>query len=153
MSERFEHRPQVFVGVVGPHVIYVGIADRAQFDKIAAPCSDHGENDDGHVLVKSVQGYGVMVVFQYWLKSKTNEAFIADHRKRRLERERNELINSFGAGPFADGNIRDRIAEIDAELQELAGSSSSARAPGSFPPGDAVSNPSPAPPKPAETRR
>jgi len=151
MSERFEHRPRMFVGVADPQQIYVGIADHIEFDKIAAPCRDPGENDDGHVLIKSIEADGVRVVFQYWLKSLTTDAFLAKSRKHRLERERNELDNSFGAGAFRDGQTRDRIAAIDAELEQIAGSSSS-RAP-TFPVGDAVSTPSPVPSTPAETRR
>lgn len=34
----------------------------------------------------------------------------------RLEDERNALMNGFGQGAFADGRVRDRIAEIDRQL-------------------------------------
>ena len=39
-------------------------------------------------------------------------------RRNRLLDERNVLMNSYGLGPVADGQIRDRIAEIDAILEE-----------------------------------
>ena len=34
-------------------------------------------------------------------------------RRESLEEERHRLDNSFGYGPFHDGKVRDRIAEID----------------------------------------
>lgn len=76
-APRFEHRPQDFIGVPNPEMVIVGIADRAAFDRIAAPVLDAGENDLGHVLVKSVGG-NVMVIFQHWIKSRTVEALLAD---------------------------------------------------------------------------
>lgn len=39
-------------------------------------------------------------------------------RRDRLLDERNELMNSYGLGPVADGQIGDRIAEIDVILNE-----------------------------------
>lgn len=41
---------------------------------------------------------------------------VAGERVDRLEDERNRLQNSYGSGPFADGLITRRIAEIDKEL-------------------------------------
>lgn len=72
MDNHFEHNPLDFVGVVDANNVYVGIADRAAFDLIAAPCVDHGEQQNGHVLTKKIGNFGadeVTVVFQHWLKS------------------------------------------------------------------------------------
>jgi hypothetical protein len=85
--ERFEHRPQDFVGIADGHLIYIGVGKREDFDKIAAPLIDHGENERGHVLSKTVKGDGVQVVFQYWLKSLTTDAVIADHKRRQATAE------------------------------------------------------------------
>lgn len=77
--ERFRHNPQVFVGVATASTVYVGVADRGDFDRIGVPCRDHGENENGHVLTKTVGGHGageVTVVFQYWLKSLTVAAIL-----------------------------------------------------------------------------
>ena len=82
-SERFERNPQTFVGCVGPTLVYVGVADRKTFDEIGAPCQDAGENENGHVLVKQVGSHGkdeVTVIFQYWIKSRTLDALVADRR-------------------------------------------------------------------------
>jgi hypothetical protein len=57
-----------FVGVDTPTTIYVDIASRAAFDKIALDMTDHGENpEDGHVISKSLCQNGVTVTFQYWV--------------------------------------------------------------------------------------
>jgi hypothetical protein len=56
---------------------------REDFDRIAVPMVDNGENDVGHVLVKTVEENGVRVIFQYWLKSLTAEAYL---RKRTFEK-------------------------------------------------------------------
>lgn len=63
-----------FIGVVDERTVFVGIADREAFDKIALPVFDDGENENGHVLTKTVGTFGsgeVTVVFQYWLKSRS----------------------------------------------------------------------------------
>lgn len=82
MSERLEHRPMDYINVLeGGELIYVGFADRAAFDRIALPCTDHGENDRGHLLTKSLfatDDSGIHIVFQYFLKSRTIEALRAD---------------------------------------------------------------------------
>jgi hypothetical protein len=84
MSDRFEHNPQMFVGVFpSGKYVFVGIAKRDDFDKIALPCVDHGQHDNGHVLSKSLRADGVEIVFQYWLKSVTIEAMIADRNAKR----------------------------------------------------------------------
>jgi hypothetical protein len=73
-----------FVGVSTPTLIYIGVKDRADFDKIAAPLHDAGENERGHVLVKRVgefDGKNVTIIFQHWLKSLTS-AGMADLRAR-----------------------------------------------------------------------
>lgn len=70
-AERSEHKPVQFVTVANPTIVYVGIADRGDFDKIAKPCHDHGESDNGHVLTKVVGNYGddeVTIIFQHWLR-------------------------------------------------------------------------------------
>src|SRR6266481_921110 len=83
MAERFEHNPQTFVGCMGPTLVFVGIANRKTFDEIGAPCEDRGENENGHVLVKTVGDLGtkeVTVIFQYWIKARTIDALIADRQ-------------------------------------------------------------------------
>jgi hypothetical protein len=79
MSERLEHRPTDFVGVTpNGKFIFVGMAKREEFDKIAATVTDHGQDANGHVLSKAIEGDGIYVIFQYWLKSRTIEALSAD---------------------------------------------------------------------------
>jgi len=70
----FEYRPMEFVGVTTPTLIYIGVKNREDFDKIAAPLHDAGENERGHVLVKRIgdlDGRNVTIIFQHWLKSLT----------------------------------------------------------------------------------
>jgi hypothetical protein len=50
--------------------------------------------------------------------SKTPPPNLSDAERTTLEGERHQLSNSFGLGPLADGQTRDRIAAIDAELGE-----------------------------------
>ena len=57
-----------FVGVSTGKTIFVGVSRRAEFDKIERPCSDRGERDGNHVLVKAVEEGGVTVIFQHWIK-------------------------------------------------------------------------------------
>jgi hypothetical protein len=76
--ERFKSDPMEFVGVIGGTLIYVGIKRREEFDAIALPCQDFGENERGHVLTKSGYIGKVYIVFQHWLKSLTVEAMMAD---------------------------------------------------------------------------
>ena len=60
--------PNDFVGVDTPTTIYVGIGNRAAFDKIALTATDHGETpENGHVISKTVHGKDITVIFQYWL--------------------------------------------------------------------------------------
>lgn len=83
-KDRFVHNPLQFVGVATPTLVYVGIADRADFDRIAAPCVDHGAKEGGHVLTKTVGNLGtdeVSVVFQYWILSLTADAILTDARR------------------------------------------------------------------------
>lgn len=75
-----------FVGVTSPNLIYIGIKSRADFDKIDRPCTDHGLNQNGHLLSKHVEGDGIYIVFQYWLKSETFAAMCA-----RIDAERATL--------------------------------------------------------------
>lgn len=68
-----------FVGVYpGGTLIYVLMKRRDEFDMIALPVRDSGENDNGHVLSKSLDQGGLCIVFQYWLKVRTIEAIRAD---------------------------------------------------------------------------
>jgi hypothetical protein len=57
-----------FVGIADAKMIYVGIADRAAFDKIDLAPLDHGDGPRGHVITKRLEDAGVTVVFQHWLK-------------------------------------------------------------------------------------
>lgn len=77
-KDHYEHRPQEFVGVSTPTLIYIGVADRDDFDKIALPCLDNGPNERGHVLVKRVGDFGgrkPTIIFQHWLLSPTIEGY------------------------------------------------------------------------------
>lgn len=86
-NKRLEHRPMDFIGVLpSGTLVYVGMQRREEFDRIASPLTDHGEDDNGHVLSKCVEGDGVRVVFQYWLKSRTDAAFSADMAREREAR-------------------------------------------------------------------
>lgn len=56
-----------YVGVPDPGLVYILIADREKFDKIALAEMDHGEKGvAGHLWTKSVDRDGVMIVFQHW---------------------------------------------------------------------------------------
>jgi hypothetical protein len=65
MTERFEHRPRDFIGVIDSHLILIGVAKREDFDKIAVPVIDHGADECGHVLTKMVEsgGSGVQMLW------------------------------------------------------------------------------------------
>lgn len=83
----FVHAPQEFVSVTTPTLIYIGVKDREDFDKIALPLHDAGENERGHVLVKrlgDLDGRAVTIIFQHWLKSLTS-AGAARLRERKAE--------------------------------------------------------------------
>jgi hypothetical protein len=84
-SDRFEHRPMKYTHITAPNLIYIGFDKREDFDKIDLPCMDHGENENGHVLTKSIDS-PVHIVFQFWLKALTSEALIADMHARREKR-------------------------------------------------------------------
>lgn len=52
--------------VATPNMIYVLLDERAEFDKIARPATDHGVRPDGiHMISKTVEQDGVIVIFQY----------------------------------------------------------------------------------------
>jgi hypothetical protein len=88
-TERFKHDPQNFVGCCGPTLVYVGVRDRKTFDEIGLPCHDSGENDNGHVLTKTkgdMMPGDVTVIFQYWVKSRTIEAWREDCERERAEK-------------------------------------------------------------------
>lgn len=87
LDERdFEHKPIKFVGTHLRDIIFVGVDDREAFDRIAVPVHDHGWNEEGHVLTKTVeQDLGtakVRVIFQYWIKSLTTDAWWSRRAKR-----------------------------------------------------------------------
>lgn len=65
MSEVRRHRH--YVGIPHPTLVYVLLDDKAEFDRIGLAETDHGKNDKGHVLSKSLKADGMMVVFQHWL--------------------------------------------------------------------------------------
>jgi len=79
-DDHFDYSPSEFVGVTTPTLIYVGVKDRADFDKIALPLHDNGPNERGHVLVKTLgnfDGVKTTVIFQHWTKSLTTEGYTA----------------------------------------------------------------------------
>ncbi|MNT93763.1 hypothetical protein D3C72_2353120 [compost metagenome] len=58
--------------------MFVGIADRAEFDRLALPATDHRHQKSEHVprrnvLTKSLEAEGVMVVFQHWLSADSSD--------------------------------------------------------------------------------
>lgn len=54
----------------GGTLVYVLLKDRAEFDRLKLEATDHGEDErGGHVLSKSLDANGVMVIFQFWIKS------------------------------------------------------------------------------------
>lgn len=63
-----------YVGVIdGADAVYVIVGDRAKFEMIQRPVTDHGKQANGnHVLTKTVAGdlafaeHGV-VIFQHWI--------------------------------------------------------------------------------------
>jgi hypothetical protein len=76
----YHHRPNEFVGITTPTLIYIGVEDRAEFDRIALPLQDNGPNETGHVLVKSLGKYNgkkPTIIFQHWLLSPTMEGYRA----------------------------------------------------------------------------
>ena len=93
--QQFEHRPTDFIGVLpNGEYVFVGMASREDFDKIALPVIDRGENENGHVLIKTVDSNGISIVFQYWLKSRTAEALRADMDRKREKNAAAELAAS-----------------------------------------------------------
>lgn len=50
-----------------PGLIFILVDDRTDFDKIALPVKDNGPSKRGHVLVKTLEKDGVLVIFQHWL--------------------------------------------------------------------------------------
>ncbi|MCC8949321.1 hypothetical protein H8A97_30520 [Bradyrhizobium sp. Arg62] len=77
-----------FVGVYsGGTAVYVIMKRRDEFDLLAIPAEDHGENENGHILSKSIDADGVSIIFQFVLKERTPEALRDDLKKIRLERE------------------------------------------------------------------
>lgn len=79
MSDRLEHNPQVFAVVMpSGRLVYVSLAKREEFDRLPLPCTDHGEDRNGHILSKALDADGVRIVFQFWQKRRTDEAFSAD---------------------------------------------------------------------------
>ena len=76
-----------YIAVGNGKLIYILIAKRDEFDRIVLPATDSGENDNGHVLTKSLDQGGIYIVFQHWLKERTIEAIREDNEKRRALRE------------------------------------------------------------------
>ncbi len=63
-----------YVGVPDPRLVYVLIADREKFDKIALAETDHGEKGAaGHLWSKRVDHNGVRIVFQHWQRVARSE--------------------------------------------------------------------------------
>lgn len=81
------HGPYDAISVLHGRLIYISIADRAAFDKIAAPCIDRGQKDYGHVLTKTIEqsraGDTVEVTFRYHINRLSDAALLRRH----LERE------------------------------------------------------------------
>jgi len=55
-------------------VVFIGIANREEFDRLAVPTKDHRHQVSErvprrNVLTKSIEADGVTVVFQHWLNA------------------------------------------------------------------------------------
>lgn len=64
--------PRSWASVTTPTVVFVGIANREEFDRLALPGKDHRQQISEqvprrNVLSKALEADGVMVVFQHWL--------------------------------------------------------------------------------------
>ncbi|AQV94786.1 hypothetical protein BJN34_12935 [Cupriavidus necator] len=64
--------PRNWASVTTPTCVFVGIADRAEFDRLALPAKDHRQQvsemvPPRNVLTKALDADGVMVVFQHWI--------------------------------------------------------------------------------------
>jgi hypothetical protein len=59
---------QMFVGILDPKNVFVLVADRSEFDRLARPVTDLGPRQDGgHVLTKTVNEGEMTVIFQHWI--------------------------------------------------------------------------------------
>ena len=57
-----------WAAVATPTCIFIGIRDRAEFDKLAQPALDcRTATPARQVLVKTIEAAGLMVVVQHWL--------------------------------------------------------------------------------------
>jgi hypothetical protein len=85
MSSRLQvvQNERNWVGIGDGRLIYILVAKRDEFDRIALPLTDHGVTENGHVLSKALEKDGVYIVFQHWLLERTIETIRADNEKRR----------------------------------------------------------------------
>lgn len=60
------HRSERFPG----NTIFVIVEDRAAFDLIDLPVTDHGPKESGgHVITKTIEhGLHYMIIFQFWIQ-------------------------------------------------------------------------------------
>lgn len=80
----------LFVGVMDPGtLVYIGVPDRAAFDRIARPCRDHAP--EKQLLTKSVEADGVYVVFQHWLERSAPQE--SNRAVARVESEKQEIVS------------------------------------------------------------
>lgn len=71
----------MFIGV-HDSVIFIGVDEREKFDKIAIEVSDRGPKENGsHVITKTVEQNGLMIVFQHWLVDPPMPTRIAERLK------------------------------------------------------------------------
>lgn len=74
MTKVLDAHSQAYVGIVpsimtpGTGTIYVIIDDRAAFDLLDLPMTDHGPKPTGHVLSKVIDGACWYIIFQHWIK-------------------------------------------------------------------------------------
>ena len=52
----------------GHNLMYVIFEDRAAFDLLNLPLTDHGPKPHGHVITKNVEHDNQYIVFQYWIE-------------------------------------------------------------------------------------
>lgn len=52
----------------GRNLMYVILEDRAAFDLLNLPSTDHGPKPHGRVITKTIDHENQYIVFQYWME-------------------------------------------------------------------------------------
>jgi hypothetical protein len=82
------HKNGNWVSVMTPTYVVVGIAERAEFDRIELPVTNHGGHVGRAVLTKTARDAGgLTVVFQHWYGPTPAERLEAAAVAQRLARQ------------------------------------------------------------------